>query len=103
VRVRDIYEHLREKRTIAYTTVMAVMGNLAKKGLLTCDKTGVTYLYRAAIPADQVAGEALASLVTILYRGRTGAAAAHLLGLEGELTEEQLEQLRDYAGGLLKS
>ena len=103
VTVRDVYEALRERRRIAYTTVMAVMGNLAKKGLLTCDKTGVTYLYRAAIPADQVAGEALASLVTILYRGRTGAAAAHLLGLEGELTEEQLEQLRDYAGGLLKS
>ena len=37
--VRDVYETLRERRQIAYTTVMTVMNNLVKKHLLTQDKT----------------------------------------------------------------
>jgi hypothetical protein len=32
--VREVYESLREKRAIAYTTVMTVMDNLHKKGWL---------------------------------------------------------------------
>ena len=32
--VRAVYETLRERRTIAYTTVMTVMNNLVKKHLL---------------------------------------------------------------------
>jgi predicted transcriptional regulator len=99
--VRDLYEELRAKRSIAYTTVMTVMSNLAKKGLLACDASSIAYLYRAAIPAEEVAGEVLESLVALLYRGRTEAAATRLLGLESALSEAQLEELRRYARTLL--
>jgi predicted transcriptional regulator len=101
--VRELYEELRTKRSIAYTTVMTVLGNLAKKGLLARDESQTAYLYRAAIPPGEVAGEVLDNVVAVLYRGRTGVAAARLLGLEGELGEAQFEELRRYARTLLPS
>jgi BlaI family penicillinase repressor len=99
--VREIYEELLEKRRIAYTTVMTVLGNLVKKGLLARGQSGIAYLYRAALPPGQVAGEVLDSVVTVLYRERIELAAAHLLGLENALSEAQLEELRGYARTLL--
>lgn len=97
VTVRDICECLREQRDIAYTTVMSVMGNLAKKHLLACDSSAMTYRYSAAIPGDKVAGEAINSVASRLYRSRLGAAVSHLLALNGQLTSTQLEALRQQA------
>jgi predicted transcriptional regulator len=101
--VRDIYEEILAKRRIAYTTVMTVLGNLMKKGLLVRDESQTAYLYRAAIPASEVAGQVLESLIATLYRGRSGVAATRLLGLPGEFTEEQLEELRACGRRLLTS
>ena len=44
ITVRDVYEHLRESRRIAYTTVMSVLRNLAVKGLLEQDKSRSAYV-----------------------------------------------------------
>ena len=44
--VRDIYETLRQERSIAYTTVMNTMTRLAKKGVLESTKRDTAYLYR---------------------------------------------------------
>ena len=96
VTVRDAYEELRDRRTIAYTTVMTVLGNVATKGLLERDSSQATYRYRAAIPATQVGAEVLDSVVSVLYRGRVAVAVADLLGL-GALDEAQLTQLRSHA------
>jgi predicted transcriptional regulator len=101
VSVRAVYERLRKERRIAYTTVMSVMRNLLKKGLLARDDSGKAFLYSAAIPGDEVAGTVLDDVVARLYRGRPQIALAHLLGLEGELTKEQLEALRAEARALL--
>ena len=100
-RVRDVYEELSAGRGIAYTTVMTVMGNLVKKTLLARDTSGSAFLYRAAIPGDEVAGEVLESVVAVLYRGRMEVAAARLLGLESELSEAQFAELSRYARTLL--
>ena len=48
--VRQVYETLRERRQIAYTTVMTVMNNLVKKHLLLQDKSHIAYVYTPAIP-----------------------------------------------------
>jgi predicted transcriptional regulator len=46
VTVRDIYEQLRQKRPIAYTTVMTTMVRLAEKGILRIvDKAGLANCY----------------------------------------------------------
>lgn len=46
VTVRDIYELLRQKRPIAYTTVMTTMVRLREKGILKdVDKAGLAICY----------------------------------------------------------
>lgn len=95
--VRAVYETLRERRTIAYTTVMTVMNNLVKKHLLAQDRTAIAYVYTPAIPGREVAQTVLESVVHKLINHQTGAAVSMLLGLEADLSDEQLAELRDWA------
>ena len=44
--VSDVYQALREKRTIAYTTVMTMMKILEDKGYLKKSKAERAYLYK---------------------------------------------------------
>lgn len=46
VSVRDVLEDLRLDRGIAYTTVMTVLDNLHRKGMVLREKSGRAYVYR---------------------------------------------------------
>ena len=70
VTVRDVYEHLRESRRIAYTTVMSVLRNLAVKGLLEQDKSRAAYVYRPKVADEEVARGILDVLVEKIMGGR---------------------------------
>jgi predicted transcriptional regulator len=52
-RVRHIFRLIDNKRPIAYTTVMTVMGHLVKKGLLTRTSEGNRYIYKVARTKDE--------------------------------------------------
>ena len=95
--VRQVYETLRERRQIAYTTVMTVMNNLVKKHLLTQDKTRIAYLYTPAIPGREVVDTVLHSVVDRLLLGQYNVAVSQLLDLDRELTPEQFDALRALA------
>ena len=95
--VRQVYETLRERRQIAYTTVMTVMNNLVKKHLLTQDKSRIAYLYAPAIPGREVVDTVLHSVVDRLLLGQYNGAVWQLLDLDRELTPEQFDALRALA------
>ena len=101
--VRDVYETLRARRPIAYTTVMTVMNNLVKKQLLSQDKSGIAYVYAAAIPGREVALTILDSVVERLLAGDRRIAVAHMLGLEEDLSDAQFEEMRRAARHRLAS
>jgi len=65
--VREVVDELNQSRSLAYTTVLTVMGRLVDKGLLTQDKVGRAHLYRPAMSreayAAQTAGQIIRSLV----------------------------------------
>ena len=65
VTVRDVLEALNQdrKRTLAYTTVMTVMGRLADKGLLAVEKRGKTYHYRSTQTREQFEARMARNLV----------------------------------------
>jgi predicted transcriptional regulator len=92
--VRQVYETLRERRQIAYTTVMTVMNNLVKKQLLLQDKSHIAYLYMAAIPGREVVQTVLESVVDRLLTGQYNVAVSQLLKLDRELTPDETTQLR---------
>jgi predicted transcriptional regulator len=66
VTVRDVLEVLAEKRPLAYTTIMTVMGRLADKGLLLVDRQGKTYHYRPAQTRDAFEARAVGQVVQSL-------------------------------------
>lgn len=94
--VREVYETLRERRKIAYTTVMTVMNNLVKKRLLTQDRSGIAYVYTPAIPGREVAKTVLDSVVDRLLQGEYNVAVSQLLRLDRELDRDETAELRDW-------
>lgn len=53
VTVRELFERMRERRAIAYTTVMSTMDNLHRKGWLSRDKDGKAYRYTAVATREE--------------------------------------------------
>ena len=94
VPVRDVYETLRTSRTIAYTTVMTVMGNLAKKRVLDVEKSGTAYLYFAPKNREAFTSEAIGVIVDGLVSDFSNAAVAHFVrALEGQ-NDDVLSRLK---------
>jgi predicted transcriptional regulator len=53
VTVRAVFEEMRTRRAIAYTTVMSTMDNLHRKGWLSRDKDGKAYRYTAVATREE--------------------------------------------------
>lgn len=67
--VAQVHEKILEKRKVAYTTIMTMMQNLAKKGYLRFRKEGVTYVYTAAIDPSKVRRDMLGHLIHKVFKG----------------------------------
>lgn len=93
--VRDVYETLRLKRDIAYTTVMTIMGRLAEKGMLNKQKEGVAYLYCPAFTRDEFTKSMVGEILDGLFEDYADAAISHFIHRvkEDEDKISELEQL----------
>ena len=91
--VADVRGRMLRDRQVAYTTVMTVMKNLAEKGYLRCDKEGVTYVYQAARPAEEVRHSLLKSVMSKVFGDSPGALVQTLVRNE-KLTEAERHELR---------
>lgn len=67
--VRDIHENLARERSIAYTTVMTVMGRLSEKGLLKREQHGRAYLYIPTQTREQFCSDAISTVMEGLLGG----------------------------------
>lgn len=67
--VRDVYEALRQKRQVAYTTVMTMMRILEEKGFLRKLLVDRAYVYRPARPRQQVVGAMVRDFVERVFDG----------------------------------
>ena len=76
--VRDVYEILRVKRTIAYTTVMTMMKILEEKGYLKKVRVERAYVYRPTRPRQQVLGAMVRDFVDRVFDGAAGGLLLHL-------------------------
>ena len=94
--VRDVYEALRERRDIAYTTVMTMMKILEEKGYLKKTRADRAYLYRPSQPRHQVIG---AMVRDFLDRVFDGAATPLLVQLakDGRLSKDDKDTIRRLA------
>jgi len=90
--VRDVYEHLLERRKIAYTTVMTLMKILETKGHLEKTSTERAHLYRPSVPKQQVIGGMVRDFVNRVFNGSAEPLLVHLVEDEG-LSEQELAEI----------
>ncbi len=74
--VRQVLTRLRGRgRRLAYTTVLTFLTRLEQKGFVSSDKSGLAYVYRAAVSRERVQQSRLKSLLQELYDGAAGSLA----------------------------
>ncbi len=90
--VREVHAVLKQRRPIAYTTVMTMMGVLASKGHLKRRPDGRAYVYR---PTRSAAAAMKAMVAEFVDRVFDGAAQPLLVQLvkDRRLTKKELEDL----------
>ena len=86
--VRQVYETLREKRPIAYTTVMTMMKILEDKGYLKKALVERAHVYQPVKPRQQVIGAMVRDFLDRVFDGVPDRLLIHL-AKDGGLTDKQ--------------
>jgi BlaI family transcriptional regulator, penicillinase repressor len=91
--VRDVYEALRERRAVAYTTVMTMMKILEDKGYLTKTQVDRAHVYRPAKPRQQVVGAMVRDFVDRVFDGAASGLLVHL-AKDNRLSRTERDHIR---------
>jgi predicted transcriptional regulator len=92
VTVRDVYEHLRARRRIAYTTVMTMMRILVEKGHLKRRTKDRAHLFRPAKTKAAVVGSMVREFLDRVFNGSAQPLLVHLLK-DRRLSERDLQEI----------
>jgi BlaI family penicillinase repressor len=84
--VRDVYEAIRERRDIAYTTVMTMMKILEEKKYLKKTRIERAYEYRPAKPQHQIVGAMVRDFLDRVFDGAAAPLLVHL-ARDGKLSK----------------
>ena len=94
VTVRDVYEALRERRQVAYTTVMTMMNILDQKGFLTKSPgEDRAFVYEPARTRHTVVRAMVNEFLDRVFGGSANPLMLHLIEDE-HVTDEDLAELR---------
>ncbi|HWI20187.1 MAG TPA: BlaI/MecI/CopY family transcriptional regulator [Vicinamibacterales bacterium] len=91
--VREVYDELRSRRTIAYTTVQTMMNILETKGHLKKQAVDKAHLYAPVRPQQAVVRTMVRDFVDRVFDGSARPLLVHLLKEKG-LTERERKQLQ---------
>jgi predicted transcriptional regulator len=86
--VRDVYERLRTKRPVAYTTVLTMMKILEQKGYVKRTQAEKAFVYRPAKPRAQVIGGMVREFVDRVFDGASRPMLLHLVQ-EAKLSDKE--------------
>ncbi len=91
--VREVYEKLRERRPIAYTTVMTMMNILEQKAYLKRRPAeGRAYVYQSARPKAQIIRAMVQDFVNRVFNGSAEPLVVHLVK-DHRLSEKELKEI----------
>jgi BlaI family transcriptional regulator, penicillinase repressor len=76
--VRAFMEHWPQGEHLPYTTLLGLLQNMEKAGLVTHEEEGATYLYRSAVSRHEATSTLLRDFLARFFRG---SAEALVLGL----------------------
>jgi BlaI family transcriptional regulator, penicillinase repressor len=92
--VAQVHALISAEREVAYTTIMTVMGNLARKGYLSHTKRGKKYIYRAERSAREVRTGLVRGLLQRAFDDSPLALALNLVR-EESLSPAELAELKE--------
>ena len=90
--VRQVHDVLSARRAVAYTTVMTMLGLLAKKGHLKREESGKAFVYRPAYPKGRVVSRMLDDFVSRVFQGSARPLVLALLK-EKKLSRRDLDEI----------
>ena len=90
--VRDVYEDLRTRRSIAYTTVMTTMKTMEARGHLKKRVDGRAFVYRAVEPQSNSLRQIVGDFLDKVFNGATEPLLAHLVQ-ERRLSQKDLDRV----------
>lgn len=92
--VREVTDRLSQRKPVAYTTVLTMLGVLHKKNLVSYRQEGRAFIYRPTVTKDDVRDRALGNLMEQLFDGSPEMLALHLLKSHG-VDPEKIQALRE--------
>ena len=94
--VAEVHAGLKGRRDLAYTTVLTILGRLAKKGLLVRTLVGNSHVYSTALSRDEFAGNIVEGVLDGLLEAFSQPALAYFaqrLRQKDEVFLKELERL----------
>ena len=90
--VRQVHDVLASRRPVAYTTVMTMLGLLAKKGHLKREESGRAFVYRPAHPKGRVVSRMLDDFLERVFRGSARPLVLALLK-DRKISKRELDEI----------
>jgi BlaI family penicillinase repressor len=90
--VRDVYEALRSRRSVAYTTVMTMMKMMEARGQLKKRTDGRAYVYRAVEPQGRAMRRIVGDFLDRVFNGSAEPLLAHLVE-ERRISQKNLDEI----------
>ena len=96
--VKQVHDVLSARRPVAYTTVMTMLGLLAKKGHLKREESGKAFVYRPAHTKGRVVSRMLDDFVLRVFHGSARPLVLALLK-DRKISKRDLEEIARLAEG----
>jgi predicted transcriptional regulator len=90
--VRDVYDDLRDRREIAYTTVLTMMKILEQKGYLKVERADRAFVYKPVRARQDVLGGMVREFIDRVFDGASRPMLLHLVK-QTKLSEKERKAL----------
>ena len=91
--VAAVQHEILKQRQVAYSTILTIMRNLTNKGYLTYRTEGLTYIYQATKPAEEVRQTMLEGMLDKVFNGSSVALMQALVSSE-KLSQEERDEIK---------
>ena len=91
--VREVYEELREQKSLGYTTVLKLLQIMTAKGTVRRNEEQRAHVYEACQPAEETKRQLVGDVLHRVFEGSASELMIH--ALEGRRTsKKELDELR---------
>jgi BlaI family penicillinase repressor len=92
--VREVYDSLREKKTLGYTSVLKLLQIMTTKGTVRRNETQRAHVYEACLPAEQTKRQIAGDMLQRVFEGSASELMMHALA-GGRTSPEEIKELRE--------